>query len=201
MIIVQVAGRLGADPETRFTPSGQKVVSMRVAADIRRGGKKKTIWWKVTIWGDHLDRRVAHLKKGSAVIVMGEMGMPDIYNDREGNPQTSFEIVADYIGFNPFGDKDRNAQDQEEQEGRQDGEQRGREGDQEQQPESRHAKQGPAGFGLYGAPKAPAFGNAKAPAFGNESAAMPARYATKGHATQTAGGEMSQAGMDDDLPF
>ena len=191
MIIVQVAGHLGADPETRFTPSGQKVVSLRVAANIRRGGKKRTIWWKVTIWGDHLDRRVAHLKKGSAVFVMGEMGMPDIYNDREGNPQTSFEIIADYIGFNPFGDKDRPAQDQEDQEGN---DERGQQGQQqEQQPESRHGKQGSAGFGLYGAPKAPAFGNT--------AATTPARYATKGSAMQAAGGEMAQAGIDDDLPF
>jgi single-strand DNA-binding protein len=113
MIIIQIAGHLGADPETRFTPSGQKVTSLRVATNIRRGGKEKTIWWKVTLWGDRFDRKLAYLKKGSAVFVIGEMGIPEIYNDREGNPQVSYEIIADHIGFNPFGSKDKPAQEGE----------------------------------------------------------------------------------------
>lgn len=103
MIFIQIAGHLGQDPETRYTPNGQKVTTMRVATTIKRGGKEKTVWWKITMWGDRFDRKLTYLKKGSAVIVWGEMGMPDIYQDREGNPQTSFEIIAEHVGFSPFG--------------------------------------------------------------------------------------------------
>lgn len=37
MIVVQIAGRLGKDPETRFTSSGQKVTNLTVATNVRKG--------------------------------------------------------------------------------------------------------------------------------------------------------------------
>ena len=49
MIIVQIAGRLGRDPETRFTPSGLKVTNLTVATTVRKGGKEETVWWRVTM--------------------------------------------------------------------------------------------------------------------------------------------------------
>ncbi len=111
MIFIQIAGHLGQDPEVRYTPSGQKVTTIRVATNIKRSNKEKTVWWKVTMWGDRFDKRLAYLKKGSAVIAWGEMGIPDIYTDKEGNPQTSFEIIAEHLSFSPFGGKDRQNQD------------------------------------------------------------------------------------------
>ena len=103
MIIVQVAGHLGSDPEVRFTPSNQKVTSFRVAANIKRGEKEKTVWWRITCWGDRFDKRLAYLKKGSAVIVVGEMGIPEIYTDKTGNQQISLELTAEILSFSPFG--------------------------------------------------------------------------------------------------
>lgn len=111
MIFIQIAGHLGQDPEVRYTPSGQKVTTIRVATNIRRGNKEKTVWWRVTMWGDRFDKRLSYLKKGSPVIVWGEMGIPDIYQDRDGNPQTSFEIIAEHISFSPFGNKGDRPQD------------------------------------------------------------------------------------------
>jgi single-strand DNA-binding protein len=116
MIFIQIAGHLGQDPEVRYTPSGQKVTSIRVATNIKRGSKEKTVWWRVTMWGDRFDKRLAYLKKGSAVIAWGEMGIPDIYTDKDGNPQTSFEIIAEHLSFSPFGKSDRpNQEGSEEQ--------------------------------------------------------------------------------------
>jgi single-strand DNA-binding protein len=103
MIILQIAGHLGQDPEVRFTPSGQKVTTFRVATNIRRGKKEKTIWWRVTVWGDRLDKVMSYLRKGSAVFVTGEMGIPEIYTDKSGAQQISFEITAEIISLNPFG--------------------------------------------------------------------------------------------------
>jgi single-strand DNA-binding protein len=103
MIIIHIAGHLGSDPEVRFTPSGQKVTSFRVATNIKRGDKEKTVWWRVSCWGDRFDKRLAYLKKGSAVIVVGEMGIPDIYTDKSGNQQISLEITAEMVSFSPFG--------------------------------------------------------------------------------------------------
>ncbi len=98
-----IMGHLGNDPEVRFTSSGQKVTTLRVAANQKRGGKAETFWWRVTLWGEQFDKLMPYLKKGSAVIVMGEMQKPEIYNDREGRPQVSLNLTAFNISFSPFG--------------------------------------------------------------------------------------------------
>ena len=112
MIVVQIAGRLGKDAESRFTPSGQKVTTLTVATNVRKAGKEETVWWRVTIWGDRFDKMLPYLKKGSAIIVVGEMGKPDIWTDREGKPQVSLEITAEIVRFSPFSSSERSNQEQ-----------------------------------------------------------------------------------------
>jgi single-strand DNA-binding protein len=107
MNIVEVAGHLGADPETRVTPNGLKITTLRVATNSRRAGKDETIWWRVTIFGDRFDKMLMHLKKGSPVIAIGELNKPEIWMDKEGRPQITLEMVAEMIKFNPFGRPDR----------------------------------------------------------------------------------------------
>lgn len=111
MIIIEIAGHLGADPEVRFTPGGQKVTTLRVATNTRKSGKDETVWWRVTIWGDRFDKMMPYLKKGSAVIIIGEMGKPEIYTDKEGRPQVSLDLTAEIIRFSPFGKGERSGQD------------------------------------------------------------------------------------------
>ncbi|HSW86758.1 MAG TPA: single-stranded DNA-binding protein [Rhabdochlamydiaceae bacterium] len=100
---ITIAGHLGADPEVRFTSSGQKVTTLRVAARSRRSGKEETIWWKVTIWGEQFDKMIPYFKKGSPIIVVGELSKPEIFTDREGRPQVSMNITASNLLFSPFG--------------------------------------------------------------------------------------------------
>lgn len=111
MIIVEIAGRLGRDPETRVTPSGIKVTNLNIATNVRKAGKEETVWWRVTIWGDRFDKLLPHLKKGSALIVIGEMGKPEIWTDKEGKPQVALEITAEIIRFSPFGGPERSQQE------------------------------------------------------------------------------------------
>lgn len=102
-----IAGHLGADPEVRFTSSGQKVTTLRVAARVRKGSKgDDTIWWRVTIWGEQFDKMIPYLKKGSPIIVFGELSKPEIFTDREGRPQVSMNITAQNLLFSPFGRPD-----------------------------------------------------------------------------------------------
>lgn len=100
---ITIAGRLGNDPDVRFTSSGLKVTSFRVATNSRKAGKEETIWYKVTIWGDQFEKMIPHIKKGTGLIITGELGKPEIYNDREGRPQISLNVTAFQISFSPFG--------------------------------------------------------------------------------------------------
>ncbi len=101
MNIVEVIGNLGKDPETRYTPTGKKVTTLTIASNTKKQGKEETTWWRVTIWGDTFDNLLPHLKKGSLILVMGEMKRPEIFTNKEGQPQVSLELTADIIRFLP----------------------------------------------------------------------------------------------------
>jgi single-strand DNA-binding protein len=104
---ITVAGHLGADPEVRFTSSSKKVTTLRVATRARRGTKDKeeddTIWWRVTVWGEQFDKMIPYFKKGSPIIVFGELNKPEIFTDREGRSNISMNITAFNLQFSPFG--------------------------------------------------------------------------------------------------
>ncbi|MBJ7449357.1 MAG: single-stranded DNA-binding protein [Parachlamydiales bacterium] len=107
MNFIQIAGNMGADAETRFTPNGQKVTTLRIATNSKKGGRDETIWWKVTMWGDRFDKLLPYLKKGTSLVVVGELSKPEIYVDKEGNSQVTLNITAEIIRFSPFGRTDR----------------------------------------------------------------------------------------------
>ena len=111
MFIVHIAGHLGKDPETRFTPSGQKVTTFSLAVKHRKGKEDVTSWVRVTIWGDRFDKMLSFLKKGSGVIVTGRMNPPSSYTDKEGRTQISLEVTAEMIEFSPFGRTDRQGEE------------------------------------------------------------------------------------------
>ena len=104
---ITIAGHLGADPETRFTSTGKKVTTLRVATRTRKGNQDDTIWWRVTIWDEQFDKMLVHFKKGSAIIIYGEVMKPEIFHDKEGKPQISMDIRAIDVQFSPFGKPDQ----------------------------------------------------------------------------------------------
>jgi len=107
MNTITIIGRLGADPETRFTSNGKKVTTFRVAESVRKNGKEDTIWWRVTLWGDtnKFDNMMPYFKKGSSIVVVGEVSKPEIYTGKDGQPQVSMDVTAHSIHFNPSGAK------------------------------------------------------------------------------------------------
>lgn len=110
MILVEIAGYLGSDPEERFTATGKRVISLRVGTRVHQGGRDETVWWRVNIWGDRFDKLLPHLKKGSAVIIVGEMSKPETYVGKDGQTQVSLTLNAEIVKFSPFGRTDRPAE-------------------------------------------------------------------------------------------
>jgi len=95
---VILVGRLGRDPETRYTGGGQAVANFSVATDEtyrdRNGERQKhTEWHRITVWGKQAEIAQQYLKKGSLVYVEGRIRSRE-WNDKEGQKRTSFEIVA-----------------------------------------------------------------------------------------------------------
>jgi len=103
MNTIHIAGHLGADPEVRYTPNGNKVTSLRLAARTRRKGQDDTIWYRITVWGDQFDRMMPHLKKGSSLIVIGDLQKPEVYTAKDGSNQVSIDVTALHLMFSPFG--------------------------------------------------------------------------------------------------
>ena len=107
MIIV---GRLGKDPEMRYTPNGAAVTSFSVATDRQytdSGGQKvkETIWFRIEAWGKQAESCNQYLKKGQMVLVEGRLrpdvksGGPRIWNRQDGSPASSYEVVANTVRF------------------------------------------------------------------------------------------------------
>src|SRR5262249_34892174 len=95
---VILIGRLGRDPETRYTGGGQAVANFSLATDEsyrdRNGERqKRTEWHKIVVWGKQAEIAQQYLKKGSLVFIEGRIQSRE-WTDKEGQKRTSFEIVA-----------------------------------------------------------------------------------------------------------
>jgi single-strand DNA-binding protein len=95
---VFLVGRLGRDPETRYTGGGSAVANFSVATDEtykdRNGERqKRTEWHKIVVWGKQAEIAQQYLKKGSLVFIEGRIQSRE-WQDKEGQKRTSFEIVC-----------------------------------------------------------------------------------------------------------
>src|SRR5260370_30475158 len=95
---VILVGRLGRDPETRYTGGGQAVANFSLATDESYKDKngerqKRTEWHKIVVWGQQAEISQPSLKKGSLIFIEGRIQSRE-WQDKEGQKRTSFEIVA-----------------------------------------------------------------------------------------------------------
>jgi single-strand DNA-binding protein len=92
-------GNLGADPETRYTPSGVAVTNIRIAVSEtwkdRQSGEQqeRTEWVRVVAFNRLAEIMGEYLQKGSQVYVEGRMQTRK-WQDDQGNDRFSTEIVA-----------------------------------------------------------------------------------------------------------
>lgn len=104
-----LVGRLGRDPEMRYTPQGTPVTSISVATSRKYNtadgqAKEETIWFRVQVWGKQGETVNQYLTKGSKVLVEGtlipdENGGPRVWTDKEGKARASFEVRAQTVRF------------------------------------------------------------------------------------------------------
>src|SRR5512135_72592 len=95
---IMIIGRLGRDPEMRYTPSGRPVTSFTVATsrtwNTSEGERRvETEWFNVVAWGNLAEICKQHLTKGQQIYVEGRLQTRN-WDDPEGNKHTSTEVVA-----------------------------------------------------------------------------------------------------------
>ncbi len=104
-----VIGNLGREPEFRYTPNGNAVCNLNVAANRKyKSGEevvKETTWYRVAVWGKQAENCHQYLKKGSLVLVIGHLspdkatGGPRVFTRQDGTPGAAFELIASEVRF------------------------------------------------------------------------------------------------------
>ncbi len=99
---VQLIGRLGKEPESRFTPNGKKVAHFSLAISQRwKSGnetKEYTEWVNVEAWGRLGEVAQQYLKKGSLVYIEGRL-KTDKYEDKGGETKYFSKVIALMMQF------------------------------------------------------------------------------------------------------
>ena len=97
---VILVGNLGADPETRYMPSGSAVTNLSVATseswkDKQTGEQnERTEWHKVVMFDRLAEIAAEYLRKGSQVYIEGKLQTRK-WQDRDGNDRWTTEVIAD----------------------------------------------------------------------------------------------------------
>lgn len=98
---VIMMGRIVNDLELKTTPQGVSVCSFRIAVDRRfqtKGEEKKSDFFNVVAWRQQAEFVTKYFYKGRSILVEGELNTRN-YTDKNGNPATWYEIVADRLSF------------------------------------------------------------------------------------------------------
>ena len=100
---VILIGRLGADPEVRYTPSGMPVANFRIATsenwNDKQGQKQeRTEWHRIVVWGKLAELCGQYLAKGRQVYHEGRLQTRQ-WDDRDGNKKFTTEVVAREVTF------------------------------------------------------------------------------------------------------
>jgi single-strand DNA-binding protein len=91
-------GRLGADPEVRYTPDGMMVTNFRLATDLQwkdKNGEKlqKTEWHRIVAYGKLAEICSNYLSKGKLIFVEGRIQTRS-WEDKDGVKRSTTEIIA-----------------------------------------------------------------------------------------------------------
>jgi len=98
---VILIGRLGSDPELRYTPNGDAVANFRIATnrvwkDKEGNQQEKTEWHRIVAWRKLAERCGEYLKKGSHVYIEGRLETRS-WEGKNGNKRYVTEVIANQM--------------------------------------------------------------------------------------------------------
>ena len=95
MNTITITGKLGKDPEQRFTPAGVPIAKFSVATN-RPTKERETDWFECEVWRQGAEYVSKYAKKGSTVAVNGRMEN-DKWEDRDGNKRDGWRLKAERV--------------------------------------------------------------------------------------------------------
>lgn len=93
---VTIFGRLGKNPELKYTAKQEAVCNFTLAENIE--GQEAPVWHRIVVWGRLAEQCNLYLKKGVPTFVQG-LRKVRAYDDKNGDLQTIEEVKAFSIGF------------------------------------------------------------------------------------------------------
>ncbi len=98
-----IIGRLGRDPELKYTATGQPICNFSVATDESYTGQdgnkvERTEWHRIVVYGKPAEASGKHLAKGSLVYVEGSLTTRK-WQDKQGEDRYTTEIKANRVQF------------------------------------------------------------------------------------------------------
>lgn len=98
---VILIGRLTADPELRYTPSGAAVCSFRIAVDRpfnSQSGEREADFINIVVWNKAAENTAKYMSKGRQIAVEGRLQIRS-YDGNDGQRRWVTEVVADRVEF------------------------------------------------------------------------------------------------------
>jgi single-strand DNA-binding protein len=101
---VILIGNLGADPETRYTPSNMAITKIRIATtEVRRDRnsgetQEHTEWHRITLFGKLGEIASQYLRKGSKVYIEGKLRTSK-WQGQDGQDRWTTEVIADEMNM------------------------------------------------------------------------------------------------------
>lgn len=97
MNIVIIHGRVGSDPQLRYSQAGKPVAEFSVADTHGKDDNKKTTWHDVVVFGQIAENICSSVQKGATVLVVGRYEQ-DEYTKKDGTKGKVKKVIAEEVG-------------------------------------------------------------------------------------------------------
>jgi single-strand DNA-binding protein len=94
---ITITGKVGQEPELRYTPGGMAILTFSVADTYGKDEKKKTTWHNITVFNKLAENVANTIGKGSTVIIVGRYEQEE-FTKKDGTKGKAFKIIADEVG-------------------------------------------------------------------------------------------------------
>ncbi len=96
---VELLGRVGTDPEMKYTQKGTAVTNLRLATDrYRREGEDATDWHTVIVWGKAGEAVNQYVTKGQRIYVAGRL-VQNTWENEDGQRRHRAEVHTQEVVF------------------------------------------------------------------------------------------------------